>query len=371
MTLLRLDRTAVHLAQPTGRGSDPAPDGTHVWLDTPGGRFELQHFVVSGGHLVPQGAEGAEARLDSRWAYWCVWADRDLGLGAMASYGVVPGFGYPLPARIRSRQLVLPSTRRLTLAWHDLTADPAAAAARIASVHASATRFFADLHVELDFQAMPPVTGVRGPLMLTRRSGAVRYHLSRDDAPSVAAPTPLDPDLSAAGWLPRGAGPGTILVLWLEDFVGMGLAEGQAWPTLPVTGAEVSLGEAFTRPRGRAMLCMRRARGGSGAIDRAMNPLPHELGHILQGDAGLGRTTLTAQRLDGAVKRYLGSLHVEGPFAPGEAATAPGERMWRELFDDIHAPRGASNLMGANGGAPLVPWQVAVMRASPQIGDGP
>lgn len=59
------------------------------------------------------------------------------------------------------------------------------------------------------------------------------------------------------------------VALWLEDFMGMGLAEGQAWPLLPVTGAEVSLGEAFVRPRGRAMFCMRRASACGSSSSRA------------------------------------------------------------------------------------------------------
>lgn len=362
MTLLRLDRVEVHVARANASGSDPAPEGLHVWLDLPGGAFEFNHFVVHRGHLEPATTDGAgSGQLDPRWAYWSVWSAGALAVGT--TFEPIAGFGYPLPARITGRRLVLPNTRPLAIHAYNLTADATDASGRMAAAHASARDYLVQLHIDATFTLHSLPAGTPLPLFLDHGVGV--YNLS--EAPPLEPLRPVNPDLGGAGFRPPGSLANTLACYWVEDFQNQGSAGGNSWPLLPLNHATLTLGEVFRGP-GCAYFFMRHHRLPNVTMT---NPLVHEVVHCLQHDPGLGRRTLEANGMDGPVKSFLGRLLLEGPPPAGAAAAAPGERLYAELFLALHAPPTPDNLMGTSGGVALLPWQVAVIRASPQIGDGP
>ncbi len=382
MTQLQLNQITVRTTRPGATGDDPTPDGTHVLLDVPGGTFDFAHYEVRGGRLQVPASGHSPAVLDTQYRHFCAFGSSPLTAPANQQFQVIPGFGYPLPVRFRQRTMILPNTRDIRVVWYNLTAQthfvsPGMTAPEIQAAqaqqahfdnhHDDAARFYRDLHIALDFVPQAAPSGLGLPWVL--RGGNALFRSAGPQTPF--APVSPQPDFSDNAWAPAGDRIHTLACFWVEDFQGLGSANGIAWPFLRLLNAIFQRPSQQFRPARTAFLFMRRRSAGG-----SYHSLAHEIGHCLQSDCGVGKNGIqSTQGHEASVRAFLARLGVEGPAPPGTAqqpAPAPGARLWDELFATVHAPASlAGNLMGTSGGGALLPWQVAVMRASREVGDDP
>ncbi|MCH7870794.1 MAG: hypothetical protein IID33_03755, partial [Planctomycetes bacterium] len=157
-------------------GKKRAPTGTHVYLDVPGGdsptEFDFQHFVVKRGRLHAQDGTSL-AKLDVTVCYWCLWSsksDGPLTMRKKKDWGTIEPFGFPLPARIRGRRLILPNTKTLTLRVFDMASGKDQKIAHINESHVSARLFYKQLHIDLaiDPQERPKAWRKNWPILEAR-----------------------------------------------------------------------------------------------------------------------------------------------------------------------------------------------------------
>lgn len=391
MAVLRLDQVTVERDRAKAAGSDPVPDGTHVWLDVPGGTFEWNHFTVTGGRLVPdQGT--TPVPLDTRWRHWSIWSPTPLTVPNGGFQRVAGAFGaaagkacWPLPSRFERRSgasvLVLPNVLPMRLRTFDLSRGGSAAKAGDLS---TARTFYEQLLVELVESAQPTPTdaALKLPWQVWRvpasGSAPAETVLATDPGPNLQqSELSPQPDLGAAPWAPTADALKTITVMWFRDFlnVGGGRANAQAFPVLRTVrtttnpdGATPALlvdagkhphnGQKFKLPPGPVVL-MRDQRPLA-----STNSFAHELCHCLTHDPGLGRQVIEGVGSKQAMLGVLAALGVEGPPPAGKR---PGETLWDDLYVGPLHGGGATNLMSSSGGTELLPWQVAVIRAAREL----
>lgn len=422
-------------------GVEAVPDGTHVYLDYPGGPMQFRHFVVQGGRLRLADQRDHQVVHEASYAHFGVWSEDELDVAVYpdaAPYAPVEGFGFPLPARFVGNRIILPGTRTLRLRIVDASGSPSGPATIERHV-TQARRYFEKLHITvedhrevldlpedwglildrvgenfdrdrfaatlarddtftqaagedepaeiataIDFVRQRPSfhrlvwnTPRAAPLAIDTTFGWNRLQrvvLERLQAYGLSGTPPTRDPLSSfqrEPWAPpRAERRNTIVVIYVEKCRGMAATAGVAWPFVSAFDGIVENGQLWDHaPCPYVFLA-------TDPVETAQNviqPLTHEIAHCLLGDAGMShrRLDLYEDEYQSRTKtqQLLGGLGIE-------TATDPG----RVLYDRLVRPRVMTthvrsstprNLMQEGGGTALLPWQVAVMRASPTIGDGP
>lgn len=428
-----------------GDGSrERVPDGTHVYLDYPGGPLRFRQFVVQGGRLRLAAHPEHDVVLEASYAYFCLWSDPDHELTDVplhpetAPCQAYEGFGFPLPARFLGNRLVLPDTRTLHLRIVDASGrqeTPALIARHLDEARA----FYRTLHIELEDHPetldLPEGTGLCLDLIRDwhqRHRRGFAQQLANDqvfqdevggatadeiyeasihvvfttglhrliwDTPS-AAPLAIDithdwtrlrravlqrmqghglrgrpptrdplPSLTRSPWAPpRAERARTILIIYLSKFRGLGATAGVAWPYIAAFEGIIEQGQLWDHaPCPYAFMAVVRPE----AARNVSHSLAHEIAHCLLNDAGASHRRLAEFEEDyqsvSKTQDLLGGLGIETRHPPGEVLYA---RHVEPRGASMHE-RGSGNLMSESGGSGLAPWQIAVIRASPSIGDGP
>jgi len=272
----------------------------------------------------------------------------------------VPGFGFPLLARFQGSTLVLPNTRNVTILYFDLTGgkpDPTQNHAHITQHLQAAQRFYADLHIDLLL-----VEGTV-PSALQKTTIAFSYYSSPKASGELVdfsngQPIKPAPDLGDASWgLPSDLSH-HILVYWVSAIIGLGPVGGLSFPMLQNSPG------VFTVPENTFHTSKNAASSIITMQDLGTNQTAHELGHCLMYAPGLGTDYIeNIFRNKSQVMAFLGHLGIEGPKPP----SPPGSTTYAKLPQGIHLNQ--INLMGSGGGNRLTDWQVALIRASNQVGD--
>lgn len=379
MAQLKLDQVVVHVAKDKAAGSDPAPAGLHVYLDVPGGNFDFNHFVVDDKQRLVPDQGTTPVPLDTRWNHWALWAKKALTLPTSGAFDLVDeAFDapagkkrWPLPSKFTTQAgknvLVLPNKLGLKLRTFDLClkVPPDTAATESVAKRGDLDRavaYYDQLLIDIieDKQPRPDPATHKLPWLVWRIDGGGKREtvIAQDFGQNVQQiELKPQPDFAKAPW---ADGQKTIICIWVREFLGAGLTNGQAWMMLRVfADGPVSQNEKFGLAAGPLVIMPEVRKAAS------TNSFPHELGHVLLHDPGLGRAIIEANKGKEKMKAFLAKLGVEGPAPQG---MTPGELLYGSLFGppakDAHAPAGSQNLMRADGGTTLVPWQVAVIRAA-------
>jgi hypothetical protein len=357
---------------PDGTLEDP-PDGLEVHLAQPGqGTLTWEKFTVKPGTpnkvLEPTSATPTIKR-GVKGPFWCVWSASSLSPGT--SFDKVAGFGWPLLARFVKGSLVLPNTREVTLLYFNLSGqkhDPNLATDPITADLNLAKKFYEDLHVRLvPTQGTVPAK-MSGTLNMNKdssKSPAKLEIVKAGTATSGYSPITPIPDLGDSSWgLPSDLAH-TVIAYWVNEFTNTQAGvRGMAWPLPQLTNNIITVGENWTHPNA-AFIFLPLVMSGAATQNR----VAHEIGHVLLYEPGLGTTVIENQfKAKSTVMAFLAKLGLEGP-TPGSPA---GSTAYGNLPVDMHKYAASTgNLMGPAGGANLADWQVAVLRASKQVGDGP
>ncbi len=375
-TQLQLHTTKVRLAFPDKAGHDPAPQGTHVWLDVPTGtirNFSFQEFVVNAqGTLDPAGAN-RRATIDRTVTYWSMWtAPGATGLTMPTSFNadelnVVSGFGRPLLAVVNSQtELVLPNTRKVIIREFNMTAH-AREPATMNDMRQGAIDFYKDLHIEVDFQKQPKPRGQPNVFVKGGARGGTGTTVHNVTQIRASNPPVVSLPLDQAPFPPPSADkPKTILLIWVHDFLNTGvdghahhpgrfLSNAGVTVTSPSIPAAVDFSVIFMNSKGSFKF-----------------GLAHEIGHVLWADVGDGKQFYedTQNQLTERIRtRYRAAIN--DVFIKHMGLDIPPANVVNHLNTRDHSPL-ANNLMNsmpANTGTgdQLTFTQVGAFRLAPEL----
>jgi hypothetical protein len=257
--------------------------------------FDFQPFVVNKSGGLDVGASSKKASIDQSVTYWCLWAKPGDDLKLPATFdaddlNVVPGFGRPLMAVLNDKsELVLPNTRKVILREFNLSGLKETT--EMKANRASASAFYKDLHIELEFrmQAKPkgqPDLFIAGVDKDERHLHDVKHLKSPKDAPIVELPLTQDPFAPPSDEVKK-----TILLIWVRDMINTGEQGEASSPLWLLPDVDLLTPLIPKNPPAYAVIfisAMAKMPDLPAGHGKSPDPLVHELGHVLGADAGLG-----------------------------------------------------------------------------------
>lgn len=394
---LQLNLVNVRLARSDRAGHDPAPVGTHVWLDIPGGRggldFVFQEFVVgvdlndpAKRRLNPVGGSGvAHARIDQSETYWCVWSppgqtltvpnqkqmlqvDKQKNVEIITPLNRIPGFGWPLLATLNGQmELVLPNFRKLIVREFNLSGMPRSPFTD--NTRQGAIEVYKDLHVNIDFQQQTPRAGQSNLFLFGPDDHRRSFKLAdkdRSDLESLPAETL---PLTESPYLDPNSDPikhpnelKSILLVWVNDFR-LRMPAGFMSDLVPA----VTCFKSLCSPANLRFALL----GGPNpcsvifhsAIRTSAVSLAHELGHCLWSDPGRGKNF--SRNFSGSDRSLYGA-RLSIMLANLKLGLFLGD-IFQLLEADEHSDRGDNLMYSTATKAELTFLQVSIFRRAQEL----
>ena len=366
---------------------DPADVGTRVWLDVPDkkSQFTFQEFKVIADkrnknkrRLVRPGQTGnATAQIDRSLRYWCVWDKKNGSVtSAPSGFHQVQGFGFPLLAKLKGHQLILPNFCWLVMREFNLSGAKITAS-RIDVNRDRLLKLCELLHIRTYFNLQPHPTLTNGkpcPTLQARLGNAPKGLFDTNDPnTNLHDLTPAPPatpliDFNKSPWVPTKEKGRTIIVVWV-DRIETPLRSTGVTELVVRRAPKPVIGAIVKRPMKRSVIFIPvRGSTQNNEVKHAGSnaDLAHELGHCLLSDPGLGRNVIDPEPTWKA--RVIRMLH-------GLSLNRSGQDLYKRLPKTYHDNRSSKNLMSSRGpddttltGRGLLhSLQVAIMREAPEL----
>lgn len=378
---LQLNVVKVRLARPDRAGHDPAPAGTHVWLDVPTGNlrdFSFQEFVVnSSGSLDAAGANaGKNVSIDSSVTYWSLWSAPGSSLKLPAKFDpdnldIVAGFGRPLLAVLTDqKELVLPNTRKLI--FREFNLSGLGETPEMKTNKQKAQDFYKDLHIELEFQPQSRPAG-QSDIFMALHGNKMSLHDVKD-LQNWATADAVELPLRKAPWIadPPATKPKTVVLIWINSSMGSSIKGKTFQPFRLLPPQAVSEMLPHNTPDYSFSFMVADAKFGTFTGQQGPGPLAHELGHVLWADPGAGRKWYNSTQLSDADRATYQS-RINDVFIKELGFDVPPDKIAAQLLESEDHHHLANNIMNpAPDNTPDVPngltfIQIALFRRASEL----